>query len=321
MGNHCCPNCGNRDLQAINQTNVQTHGSDFSASKGCLGFLLFGPLGILCGSCGQGKQTTTTNQTYWTCNKCGHKFRDINEQRAEVESQKNAGGAMAVISAILFIVGFIVGIANDFGFISIFLMIFSAAMFFSGIAISLNSSSKMEEIDSIETRMAKYGSSNSSGYNKTQSGTNNTGISSWNCSKCNTNNSSSVRHCVVCGNSRVVQKDKQAGENEWKCPKCGRVNQNYVGTCGCGELKTGRKITVSREKNTIADRKASTTESVVSEKTVATDVEKVEVPTKEDKKFSVKFCPNCGTENIGSSFCPNCGTNLKEVYTSSKNNH
>ena len=26
-------------------------------------------------------------------------------------------------------------------------------------------------------------------------------------------------------------------ENEWKCPKCGKINQNYVGTCGCGEGK------------------------------------------------------------------------------------
>ncbi len=26
-------------------------------------------------------------------------------------------------------------------------------------------------------------------------------------------------------------------ENEWKCPKCGKINQNYVGTCGCGEIK------------------------------------------------------------------------------------
>lgn len=25
--------------------------------------------------------------------------------------------------------------------------------------------------------------------------------------------------------------------NEWKCPKCGSTNQNYVGTCGCGEKK------------------------------------------------------------------------------------
>ena len=28
-----------------------------------------------------------------------------------------------------------------------------------------------------------------------------------------------------------------AGSNEWTCPKCGRINQNYVGTCGCGEVK------------------------------------------------------------------------------------
>lgn len=24
---------------------------------------------------------------------------------------------------------------------------------------------------------------------------------------------------------------------EWKCPKCGKINQNYTGTCGCGEVK------------------------------------------------------------------------------------
>lgn len=30
---------------------------------------------------------------------------------------------------------------------------------------------------------------------------------------------------------------KEPSENEWKCPKCGRINQNYVGTCGCGEVK------------------------------------------------------------------------------------
>ena len=23
-----------------------------------------------------------------------------------------------------------------------------------------------------------------------------------------------------------------------QCPKCGKINQNYVGTCGCGENKT-----------------------------------------------------------------------------------
>lgn len=27
------------------------------------------------------------------------------------------------------------------------------------------------------------------------------------------------------------------GANEWLCPNCNRVNQNYVGTCGCGIRK------------------------------------------------------------------------------------
>lgn len=31
--------------------------------------------------------------------------------------------------------------------------------------------------------------------------------------------------------------EKEPTENEWKCPKCGNINQNYVGTCGCGEEK------------------------------------------------------------------------------------
>lgn len=26
-------------------------------------------------------------------------------------------------------------------------------------------------------------------------------------------------------------------QGEWKCSKCGRINQNYVGTCGCGQRK------------------------------------------------------------------------------------
>lgn len=26
-------------------------------------------------------------------------------------------------------------------------------------------------------------------------------------------------------------------DNEWKCPNCGKVNQNYTGTCGCGQQK------------------------------------------------------------------------------------
>lgn len=31
--------------------------------------------------------------------------------------------------------------------------------------------------------------------------------------------------------------EKEPTENEWKCPKCGSINQDYVGTCGCGQVK------------------------------------------------------------------------------------
>lgn len=66
-----CPRCGNDSCQVINETT--TKGKDFSASKGCCGAILFGPIGILCGMCGKGKQITT--KAYWVCNQCGYKFK------------------------------------------------------------------------------------------------------------------------------------------------------------------------------------------------------------------------------------------------------
>lgn len=39
-----CPKCGSENCNVINET--YTSGSDFSASKGCLGALLFGPIGL-----------------------------------------------------------------------------------------------------------------------------------------------------------------------------------------------------------------------------------------------------------------------------------
>ena len=96
----CCPDCGNRDLQVTTETRTQTTGSDFSVGKGCLGYLLFGPLGILCGACGQGKQTTTTNTTYWVCPKCGKKFRNPEDMRRELENQKKTIPIMVIFGII-----------------------------------------------------------------------------------------------------------------------------------------------------------------------------------------------------------------------------
>lgn len=66
-----CPKCGSNNLQVLQETS--TKGKDFSGSKGCCGAILFGPIGILCGSCGKGKQMST--QSYWLCYNCGNKFK------------------------------------------------------------------------------------------------------------------------------------------------------------------------------------------------------------------------------------------------------
>lgn len=66
-----CNRCGSTNCQIINE--IHSSGKDFSASKGCCGWILLGPLGILCGSCGEGKQIN--NIQYWVCNDCGNKWR------------------------------------------------------------------------------------------------------------------------------------------------------------------------------------------------------------------------------------------------------
>ncbi len=66
-----CPRCGSHDILPVSE--VSTKGKDFNASDACCGFLLCGPLGLLCGATGKGKQTTTT--TYWMCKGCGNKFQ------------------------------------------------------------------------------------------------------------------------------------------------------------------------------------------------------------------------------------------------------
>lgn len=66
-----CPRCGNDNCQILNEVNIV--GKDFSASKGCCGAILLGPIGILCGACGNGKRAENTQ--YWICNNCGNKWK------------------------------------------------------------------------------------------------------------------------------------------------------------------------------------------------------------------------------------------------------
>jgi len=67
----------------------------------------------------------------------------------------------------------------------------------------------------------------------------------------------------------------QVAKGEWTCPTCGRVNQNYVGTCGCGTTKNA-----------------------------------VSAPTTEGKYL---FCPKCGQKQDASrTTCFKCGAEFPQ---------
>lgn len=70
--------------------------------------------------------------------------------------------------------------------------------------------------------------------------------SSWICPKCGSYNEYSRLLCSKCSEPKpyvitrhnsVQRQNNNVNANSWICPNCGRQNQNYVGTCGCGEVK------------------------------------------------------------------------------------
>lgn len=67
-----CPRCGADACQIVTETS--SHYKGYGAGKGCLGYLCFGPLGLLCGMCGMG-EGRTHSKTYWICHNCGNKFQ------------------------------------------------------------------------------------------------------------------------------------------------------------------------------------------------------------------------------------------------------
>ncbi len=215
----CCPHCGNRELQVQTETNVQTSGKGYSASKGCCGYMLLGPLGLLCGSCGQGQKTTTTNTTYWTCPKCGNRFRSPNDLREEISNNKKAQIAVAVLGIVFAIFIMILFFSvEDTGLgigMGIFTAIFWEIVFY--FVFRYKNNKLQTEIEALEADMQRflggYGSSGaqSQPYTYTQP------------------------QAQQYSPPKPQSQSPQA--NEWQCPKCGRINQNYVGTCGCGEVK------------------------------------------------------------------------------------
>ena len=95
-----CPRCNSGNLQAIVESNTTTSGGGYSGGKGCLGFLLFGPLGLLCGTCGNKQNVATTNKTLWICHNCGNKFGDAQELMKEKKTSYVAGLVVGILFTI-----------------------------------------------------------------------------------------------------------------------------------------------------------------------------------------------------------------------------
>lgn len=158
MKHLCCPQCGNKELQVVNETNVQTTGKNYSTGKGCLGYMLMGPLGLLCGSCGSKQKTTTTNTTYWTCPKCGNKFRSPEDIRKEISDNNIKFIVVLVCVIIIALCGCIFFFApyksiNNFGlFIELFALVFAAVC----VALKVKNNQLKKEVSFIEERIQHF---------------------------------------------------------------------------------------------------------------------------------------------------------------------
>lgn len=130
-----CPQCGGNSLQAVseNSTQVKTSGGGYSAGKGCLGWLIFGPFGLLCGSCGQSQKTSvdSTSKTYWVCSDCGTKFRNLDDWKEEINKKEETCKMQIGAAIISLLVGLLFWIITGTGFMMGLLSI--AAVCFVGL--------------------------------------------------------------------------------------------------------------------------------------------------------------------------------------------
>jgi len=65
-----CPKCGSENCSVITDTTTYSKGYDLC--NGLIGSIIMGPIGMLCGLCGMGQNTVSTD--YWVCNFCGYKW-------------------------------------------------------------------------------------------------------------------------------------------------------------------------------------------------------------------------------------------------------
>ena len=100
--------------------------------------------------------------------------------------------------------------------------------------------------------------------------------------------------------------EREPEEYEWKCPQCGKINQNYVGTCGCGASKPNDKLFNWAEVHPDLVQKPAEEEPVVAveEPEEEKKPKQPEIPEREPEEYEWK-CPQCG--KINQNYVGTCG--------------
>jgi len=66
-----CPNCQSENVHLVREVDTTTKG--YGAGEGCCGYILFGPIGLLCGLCGAGG-SRSRQRHYYECDNCHSRF-------------------------------------------------------------------------------------------------------------------------------------------------------------------------------------------------------------------------------------------------------
>lgn len=114
-----CPKCGSKNLHIMTETNttVKTHSSGYSSGSGCLGLLLLGPFGLLCGLCGSesSSEVNIASKSIWNCQSCGHKFRSPEEIKKDIDNIESTYVCetwFLIIGLLLILLGLITNFVN-----------------------------------------------------------------------------------------------------------------------------------------------------------------------------------------------------------------
>lgn len=165
---------------------------------------------------------------------------------------ENIGGKIKTLATVLCAIGIIVSVITGFsllmalsntglGFIGLIIMIVGSlfswisSFFIYGFGQLIDNTATMTDNNASQTQTASAPISTPS-YFKADA----VNEHKWTCKKCGSSWSNSTAFCCSCGEKKPAcapAKENLPTENEWKCPTCGRLNMNYVGTCGCGQVK------------------------------------------------------------------------------------